>query len=56
MVAPKLGMSNPESAAWTGRIEVIDIGTPPDLLIEFGIATRSGPIEDDVEDVRPPAT
>ena len=56
MVAPKLGMSNPASAAWTGRIEVIDIGTPPDLLIEFGIATRSGPIEDDVEDVRPPAT
>ena len=56
MVAPKLGMSNPESAAWTGRIEVIDIGTPSDLLIEFGITTRSGPIEDDVEDVRPPAT
>ncbi|RPG18044.1 MAG: NAD(P)H-hydrate epimerase [Phycisphaera sp. TMED9] len=56
MVAPKLGMSNPESAAWTGRIEVIDIGTPPDLLIEFGTATRIRPIGDDVGDAGPPET
>ena len=56
MVAPKLGMLNPDSVAWTGRIKIIDIGTPPDLLIEFGIATRSRPIEDDVDEVRPPAT
>jgi len=56
MVAPKLGMSNPDSAAWTGRIEVIDIGTPPDLLIEFGVATRSPLIEDDVSDAGPSAT
>ena len=56
MVAPKLGMSNPESTAWTGRIEVIDIGTPPDLLIEFGIATRIRPIGDDVRDAGPSET
>ena len=56
MAAPKLGMSNPDSVAWTGRIEVIDIGTPPDLLIEFGVATQSPLIEDDVRDVGPSAT
>jgi NAD(P)H-hydrate epimerase len=34
-VAPKIGFTNPESAAYTGRVRVFDIGMPARLLQEF---------------------
>ena len=31
-VAAKAGMIHPEAEVWTGRVEVVDIGTPPALI------------------------
>ncbi len=47
MVAPKPGMLVPGASEWTGRIEVVDIGTPPSLLAEFGRVAGSAPVGDD---------
>jgi NAD(P)H-hydrate epimerase len=47
MVAPKTGMLTPGASDWTGRIEVVDIGTPPSLLVEFGRVAGSAPVGDD---------
>ena len=47
MVAPKSGMLVPGASEWTGRIEVVDIGTPPSLLAEFGRVAGSAPVGDD---------
>ncbi len=49
MVAPKTGMLVPGASTWTGRIEVVDIGTPPSLLEEFGRMAGSAPVGDDAE-------
>ena len=47
MVAPKSGMLVPGASEWTGRIEVVDIGTPAALLAEFGRVAGSAPVGDD---------
>lgn len=47
MVAPKTGMLAVGADAWTGRIEIVDIGTPPSLLREFGHVAGSAPVGDD---------
>jgi len=47
MVAPKTGMLAAGASAWTGRIEVVDIGSPPSLLDEFGVVAGSAPVGDD---------
>jgi len=39
-VTPKPGLIKPESAAWTGRLEIIDIGIPDELKSELKIPTR----------------
>ncbi len=49
MVAPKPGMLVPGASEWTGRIEVVDIGTPPSLLAEFGRVAGSAPVGDDAD-------
>lgn len=48
MVAPKTGLLAPGADRWTGRIEIVDIGTPPTLLHEFGRVAESAPVGDDV--------
>jgi NAD(P)H-hydrate epimerase len=37
-VAPKRGYANPTAAAWTGKVQVVDIGTPQGLLVEMSSA------------------
>ncbi len=47
MVAPKTGLLAPDAASWSGRIEIVDIGTPPALLREFGRMAETAPVGDD---------
>ena len=43
MVAPKVGLLTPGSSELRGRIEIVDIGVPPDLVEAFDVSGRNPP-------------
>ena len=43
MVAPKPGLLSPGSEALRGRIEIVDIGIPPELVAAFDVSGRNPP-------------
>ncbi len=49
MVAPKVGMTAPGAADWTGPVDRIDIGAPTRLIAEFGSVAGSTPSGDNAD-------
>ena len=43
MVAPKIGLLSPGSEELRGRIEIVDIGVPADLIEAFDVSGRNPP-------------